>query len=522
MTGESGSRHGWGHRVMAPFRLLGKGVLRLVFYGILGVVIAVLGGYIAWSARRGPVLEPWHTAKLADEFRAGDADRIKTLDDYRALEDRLFATLRREVYDQAPPEKRRRLDRFAAGSLSDPGAGPDNANRTYELAAPGARAAALLVHGLTDSPYVLRRLGERLHAEGVWVVGLRLPGHGTAPVALTRVQWQDWAAAVRLAARDLRAKAGADAPLYLVGFSTGAALSVEYALARLEGEDLPEPAGIVLLSPAIGVDALAPVSTAQEWLSHLPRLGKLAWLDLVPEIDPYKYASFATNAGSQIYKVTKRIGERVERLGAAGPIRGFPRTLVFQSVADSTVSARAVVRAFLQHLAPEGHALVAFDVNRRAEASSLLKPGVRLPAEQLLTETGLPFDVTLLTNAGPDSQTLVARRRAAGRTEVVDEPTGLEWPAGIISLSHLALPVPPDDPVYGATRPERLTRIYLGRVELLGENGLLAVPISMLLRLRFNPFYGYLEGRTLEFLNLRPAVPPATATAPAGTPPTRH
>src|SRR6185436_3050640 len=213
-----------------------------------------------------------------------------------------------------------------------------------------------------------------------------------------------------------------------------------------------------------------------EWLSHLPGLGKLAWLSIDPEIDPYKYSSFATNAGSQIYKVTKRIGERIDRLGAAGPIKGFPRTVVFQSVADATVSAPAVVRVFLGRLAPEGHALVAFDVNRRAEAEPLLLPGARLPAERLLTEPGLPFDVTLLTNAGPDSRALVARRRAAMQAEVIDEPTGLEWPAGIFSLSHLALPVPPDDPIYGATRPEHPTRIYLGRVELLGENGLLAVP----------------------------------------------
>ena len=63
--------------------------------------------------------------------------------------------------------------------------------------------------------------------------------------------------AVRMAAKDLRRRAGPDVPLYFVGFSTGAALSVEYSLARLEGEDLPRPDGLLLLSPAIGVDPLA-------------------------------------------------------------------------------------------------------------------------------------------------------------------------------------------------------------------------------------------------------------------------
>jgi hypothetical protein len=202
-------------------------------------------------------------------------------------------------------------------------------------------------------------------------------------------------------------------------------------------------------------------------------------------------------------------------------VRGFPRTLVFQSVADATVSAPAVVHVFLGRLAPEGHSLVAFDVNRRAEAEPLLAPGARLPAERLLTEAGLPFDVTLLTNAGPDSRALVARHRAAMQAEVVDAPTGLEWPAGIFSLSHLALPVPPDDPVYGATRPEHPTRVYLGRVELLGENGLLAVPMSLLVRLRFNPFYGWLETRALDFMGLATALPaphpPKSSAAPSPT-----
>lgn len=517
MNRQSGSTDPAPRRRGAPLAALGRHLFLFFLYGALGTLVALVGGYIAWNARRGPDLQPWHRAALRDEFRAADADRVRTLDDYRALEDRLFAALRREVYDQVPTQERRKLFRYSAGSRADPGGGPDDGNRTYELPAPGGRAAALLVHGLTDSPYILRRLGERLHAEGIWVVGLRLPGHGTAPVALTRVQWEDWAAAVRLAARDLHARAGVATPLYLVGFSTGAALSVEYALARLEGEDLPEPAGLVLLSPAIGVDPAAPVSIGQEWLSHFPGLGKLAWLSIDPEIDPYKYASFATNAGSQIYRVTKRIGERLDRLGAGGPVRGFPRTLVFQSVADATVSARAVFRAFLERLAPEGHALVAFDINRRAEAEPLLAPGARLPAERLLTEAGLPFDVTLLTNAGPDSRALIARRRLALQAEVADGPTGLEWPAGIFSLSHLALPVPPDDPIYGGTRPANPTKVYLGRVELLGENGLLAVPTSMLVRLRFNPFYGWLEARALDFMGLAP--PPAPAPEP---PPAAH
>jgi alpha-beta hydrolase superfamily lysophospholipase len=494
----------------AFLRAATRHLLLFLTYGAAGVVIALVGAYIAWSVRGRPDLEIWHRTHLAEEFRASDATRVGDFAGYLRLEDRLFKELRREVYDRVPRSERKRLNRYSAGSLADPGARPVDWSRSYEIPVASPRAAALLVHGLTDSPYLMRGIAQRLHDQGVWVVGLRLPGHGTVPEALTQVQWEDWAAAVRLAARHLRARAGPKVPLYLVGFSTGAALSVEYSLSRLRGEDLPEASGLVLLSPAIGVDPLAPVSLWQLRLAAIPGLGKLAWLSIGPEYDPYKYVSFATNAGYQIYRLTRRIGEEMDGIAGTAPLRRFPRTLVFQSVADATVSTPAVVKAFLGRLAPEGHELVAFDVNRRAEVEPLLKPGGRLPAEKLLSGPPLPFDYTLFTNAGPDSGSMVARRRAAGSSEVREEATGLEWPAGIYSLSHLALPIPPDDPVYGAQRPKEPTMIYLGRLGLQGEDGLLAIPATSLLRIRFNPFFPYLERRILSFLA------PATRTREGG------
>jgi alpha-beta hydrolase superfamily lysophospholipase len=486
----------------SSLRAIARHLALFLTYGSAGVVIAGVGAYIGLNVARRAELRPWHRVALREEFKQSEADRVPDFDAYRALEDRLFTELRREIYDRPGGSGREAVNRYSAGSLADPGGRPVDWNRSYEMPVKAPRAAALLVHGLSDSPYVLHGIAERLHERGVWVVGLRLPGHGTIPAALTDVRWEDWAAAVRLAARSLRARVGADVPLYLVGFSTGAALSVEYALARMEGEDLPAIAGLVLMSPAIGVDPLAPLSIWQARLAEVPGLEKLAWLSIEPEYDPYKYVSFATNAGSQIYRVTQRIGERLDRLAAAGPLHGFPRTLVFQSVADATVSAPAVVKAFMLRLAPEGHALVAFDVNRRAEIETLLRPEARLPAEKLLSGAPLPFDAVLLTNESEESVLMVARHREAERSEVTDEATALEWPAGVFSLSHLAVPIPPDDPVYGAVRPRGSRMIYLGRLGLQGENGLLAVPAASLVRLRFNPFFAYLERRMMVFMEL--------------------
>jgi hypothetical protein len=78
----------------------------------------------------------------------------------------------------------------------------------------------------------------------------------------------------------------------------------------------------------------------------------------------------------------------------------------------------------------------------------------------------------------------------------------------MFSLSHVALPIAPDDPVYGAERTVGLKQVYLGRIELAGEQGLLALPANVLIRVRFNPFFFDAEHRIEAFLNL------AEGTAP--------
>src|SRR5882672_940660 len=325
--------------------------LLFILYGLIGAVLAGFAGFIWLGVSGKPDLKIWHTAALHKEFTRADSGRVTTLQEYRQLEDGLFEELRNEVYQHTGASDQGPLNRYSAGSRADPMALAENFNRTLELAADAPRAGVILIHGLTDSPYVFRTLAEKLHQRGCWVVALRLPGHGTAPSALASIDWRDWAAAVRMAMADLKRRLPAQTPLYMVGFSTGAALAVEYSLARLEGENLPGADALVLLSPAIGVDPLAWLAVWQERLSRLPGLGKLAWLDLIPEYDPYKYNSFPVRAGREIYTLTQVIDERITRLAAHGAVQGFPRTLAFQSVADATVSPRAVVQIFLNRLA---------------------------------------------------------------------------------------------------------------------------------------------------------------------------
>ena len=471
-----------------------------VVYGTLGATLALLTAYVVYL-NSGPELKPWHEAKLDAEFRAGDEPRVRTLADYRYIEARVFEQLLARVHARVGADDASAVNRYSTGSLSDPLRYAVNWNRTIELPVSSPRRGALLVHGLSDSPYSMRALAERLHAEGYHVVVLRLPGHGTAPAGLLNVKWEDWAAALRIGVRHVRERIGAGAPLYIVGYSTGAALGVEYALARSAGANLPRVDGLVLLSPAIGVSPAAALAVWQARLARVPGLQKIAWESLVPEYDPYKYQSFPINAAVQIHALTAVIAERVSRLASPQGMRGLPRIVAFQSAADSTVSAEALVRVLFGHLAPEGHRLVVFDINRSADAQFILVPDAASGVDRLLSRPSLPFALTVVKNADPHGSGVSAFERAENAAELTRTPIELAWPEGIFSLSHVGLPFPLDDPHYGAAPPAVRQGIYLGRPKLQGELGFLALPERNLMRLRFNPFYSYMEREILKFID---------------------
>lgn len=266
--------------------------------------------------------------------------------------------------------------------------------KVYAQGPAGPGGGVLLLHGMSDSPYSLRALGEALNERGYWVIGLRLPGHGTAPSGLLDVHWQDMAGAVRLAA--------------------------------------------------------------------VPGLGGLAWLNVEPEFDPYRYNSFATNAGEQVHRLTRSVARRIASLARANRATALPPILVFKSNADSAVSTQAVVTQLLGLLDPNRHELVLFDVNRDAAKSILLVYDPRSLDLSVVGDDRLPFAVTLVTNENEESAAVVARRQQPFSATVTQTDTlGLSWPPGVISLSHVALPIPPDDPLYGQRPPDNRDVLFL-------------------------------------------------------------
>ena len=106
----------------------------------------------------------------------------------------------------------------------------------------------LLIHGLGDSPYEMRDLGERFAAACYLVRAILLPGHGTVPGDLLGVGYPAWTEATRLGVASF---AGQAERLYLVGFGAGATLALDYALEDASPGEGPALGGLVLLAPAL-------------------------------------------------------------------------------------------------------------------------------------------------------------------------------------------------------------------------------------------------------------------------------
>ena len=274
----------------------------------------------------GPPLQPWHTEKLTAEFTA--KEWIRTFDDYRQLEDKLFAQLEEQVYAHwnrtclcARPLQRRQCGRPATPQ-------------------PQLEPQLRAVNRFTcrRSPVVARNVGFSIQLSG--------PGCGAQPAQLLG-HWSPLARsrnrAIGAIERHMgghgrRSAVGHGAPRIQSGQETdphrglfnGAPLALNFTLDALEGSAAPVPASLVLISPAIGLHPAARLAGLMDGLSVVPGLARLAWLSIEPEFDPYKYNSFATNAGTQVDRLTRGVSRRIADRGRSGPIISFPPTLVFK------------------------------------------------------------------------------------------------------------------------------------------------------------------------------------------------
>ena len=477
-----------------------KGKIARVFvkvilqFTLIALTLLFVWGY---QSHKMEQLQIWHTVILENEFTARNATKEFSLEDYLALEERLFEELREKIYERIVPTDELIFSRYQAGGLQDPAWPQQNWNRTFELVPDNITGGALLLHGLTDSPYSLRRIGEILYNKGFYVLGLRLPGHGTTPNALTQVKWEDWVAATRIGARYVRQRISSKQPFVIAGYSNGGGLAIKYALDALNDPDLASPDRLLLFSPEIAINPLARIANLHKLLSFLPYFAKFKWESIEPEYDPFKYNSFSMNAAHEAWEVTAAIERQVQEAHNTGSIKNFPDILTFLSWTDATVKTSATIQRLYGRLENPGSELIIFDVNRLDRIAFFIPAANETPLLQLETSSDLPYRLTVISNIENDSARVAQRTKAPNSNIIDDEPLEMSWPSGIYSLSHVAIPFAPDDPVYGSGKATggNYQGIPLGALQPRGETHLLVTPLNRLMRLRYNPFFAYMEHR---------------------------
>jgi alpha-beta hydrolase superfamily lysophospholipase len=193
-----------------------------------------------------------------------------------------------------------------------------------------AERGIVLTHGLLESAYTMRELGEFLQQQCFHVLGLLLPDHGSRPGDFLSTDWHEYAAAVAFATRVLQNRAER---IVLGGHSIGGSLSILEA-SRNEAVD-----ALLLFAPALAITDVA------RFARFIVPLGKLfpgaAWVDVAREEALYRYESLSYTAAAQTWDLLAEL-----RKAENARVQSLP-VFTVASVEDSTVSTPAILE-FMQ------------------------------------------------------------------------------------------------------------------------------------------------------------------------------
>ena len=464
---------------------------------VAALLLAVTGGFAAYAVLMLPPVDPWHTTRLHGEF-TDDDERGMDFAGYMAMEAKLFEEERQAVAampTDAPYYVGSRYDPNGPALRLAPG---QPYNRSSRRTPAQVRGAALLIHGLSDSPYSVQNLGDVLYAQGFEVTILRLPGHGTLPSGMVHMRYNDWAAAMRVAARDISARLPKGLPFYIAGYSTGGSLALTYALDSIApGADpsLRLPTRVLLFSAAVELVPAAALTRVLDLFAKLPiaAFEKVNWQSIGPEYDPYKFVSFPVNASRQVLIATRRLQRALTAAEQAGRLDRLPSVVAFQSAVDSTTGTHGVTTRVFGQLKGAQHKLVLFDVNRHQRYDLVRRPVAGALVKQVtdgFAQGTRQHTLLLLTNRAADTDEIEVREYAPGQGTPTITTPGLSWPTHLVSVGHVSVPFPPDDPIYGYVPGSGAHGVpSIGSWAVRGEEGAIVLPLGALGRLRANPFW---------------------------------
>lgn len=178
----------------------------------------------------------------------------------------------------------------------------------------------VLVHGFTGSPAAMRPWAEFLNARGYSVRVPLLPGHGTEPADLNRVEWPEWPAKVKAEIAELQKHCS---QIFITGLSMGGGTTLNVA-AEL-GDKL---SGIILVNPMIHVRGVTP--TLAFAISRVIKFGKSVGNDIKRKgVTEYSYDKLP-------YRGIYQLLSMLQLTRAALPKIKVPMQL-FHSVDDHTL-----------------------------------------------------------------------------------------------------------------------------------------------------------------------------------------
>lgn len=320
----------------------------------------------------------------------------------------------------------------------------------------------LLIHGLTDSPFLMGDIAQSLHQQNpcALIRAVLLPGHGTVAGDSTTMRHQDWQAITEYGVRSFD-----DHPhiqdLYMVGFSTGTALAIRHLS---DSKYTNKITGLILFSTALKAN------TSFDFLAPTARHFK-TWAHLAKEKDAARYESFSMNAGAEFYQLVKGLKE--EKYNVDIPV------LMAVSSDDTTIDAGIAGDFFCNRVQADTKEMIWYQSN----ASTLAPPSC----------TGVH-----ITENGDVHKEFAKSHYLYGST------------------SHLAITIAPSNPHYGVKGKYRNCKTYSGQdylncqsqdqLALFGEKKNTTdmfptePPWKYLRRATFNPHYQELEAAIADFI----------------------
>ncbi|MFC3034539.1 alpha/beta hydrolase [Pseudoalteromonas fenneropenaei] len=276
----------------------------------------------------------------------------------------------------------------------------------FELQRPNSEKVALLLHGLTDSPFSYHYLAAHFWQLGYQVRSVLLPGHATAPSDLSQVTLAQWQHTTHYALE--RAKADFKS-VVVVGYSTGAALAIA------EVNRAPQQIkAMLLLSPAS--EAHNKHGWLAKWIAMLPGI---TWLDADADLDVFKYESFPWQGAALAYQAMQTVTPKQLQNTSDVPI------FAALSEVDSTIDSQATL-GLLRHW----HQLPS---RRTSKLDTLVWYG--------------------------DMQT--AQRQLPSDFNFISPPCNSSWCDKIKGMSHIGIIQPVNHSYYGAQATYRSCGGYL-------------------------------------------------------------